>query len=544
MPRLIPARSRPLERVPRFVFFAGVIVGIGFFISYFLQGLTVAHYDAKAHLLVARRMFDSLDPGYGQMGINWLPLTHLIYLPFVIFDSQYRSGFLPSLISVFAFALSGWLTYRIAHRMTGSVAVGIFAAVILLANPNLQYLQSCPLTEPLYLVLLLLALDSLDSWRESDHARQPWLAAVWLILGALCRYEGWYVFAGVLLLLAHDFWTQHMPRRKVLQAAAVFLSVFATPAVVHFGYIYLRLGDNFFRRVAEGNASPYLTYKSPFLSVVYHLSELSQMAAILPLFLSAAGLLLVLYQRKQLGRRAPLFLLWLPSLINVSALYWGMIYRVRYSVLLVPAVAIFGSLVITSAIAKKRAFLLLLLTAMVLPWLSWYHRANPEGKLIPGPGAMLLPAVGLIFFMIARARDHYDWTLLGFCVLAMQIPPLAREDRPILVETMEHEFIEPERRAIMQHILRNYDDRRILIDMGKQAPLVYDLGLNAKEFVYNEGGGSRWHDALRDPAKQVGWMCSETGDAIWERLQVDPGWVAGYALVLKTERFSLYRLKN
>jgi hypothetical protein len=157
---------------------------------------------------------------------------------------------------------------------------------------------------------------------------------------------------------------------------------------------------------------------------------------------------------------------------------------------------------------------------------------------------MLLPAVGLIFFMIARARDHYDWTLLGFCVLAMQIPPLAREDRPILVETMEHEFIEPERRAIMQHILRHYDDRRILIDMGKQAPLVYDLGLNAKEFVYNEGGGTRWHEALRDPAKQVGWICSETGDAIWERLQVDPGWVDGYALVLKTEHFSLYRLKS
>ena len=92
-----------------------------------------------------------------------------MYLPFVIFQSQYRSGFLPSLISVFAFALSGWLTYRIVYRITGSVAPGIFAAAILLGNPNLEYLQSCPLTEPLYMVLLLLALDSLISWRESDH---------------------------------------------------------------------------------------------------------------------------------------------------------------------------------------------------------------------------------------------------------------------------------------------------------------------------------------------------------------------------------------
>ena len=134
-----------------------------------MQGLTVAHYDAKAHLLVARRMFDSLEPGYGQMGVNWLPLIHLVYLPFVLFDSQYRSGFLPSLISVFSFALSGWLTYRIAYRVTGSIPSGVFAALILFANPNLEYLQSCPLTEPLYMMLLLLAVDSLISWRGSDH---------------------------------------------------------------------------------------------------------------------------------------------------------------------------------------------------------------------------------------------------------------------------------------------------------------------------------------------------------------------------------------
>jgi hypothetical protein len=544
MSRLAPTRSRSSEKVPRLVFLAGMITGIGFFIYYFLQGLTVAHYDAKAHLVVARRMVDSLEPGYGQMGVNWLPLTHLIYLPFVIFDPQYRSGFFPSLVSVCAFAFSGWLTYRIIHRMTGSVPAGIFAAAILLGNPNLQYLQSCPLTEPLYMMFLLLALDHLISWRESDHSTQPWMAAIWLSLGALCRYEGWYVFAGVLLLLAYDFWKQYLPRRRVLQAAAIFVILFVVPAAAHSGYIFLRLGGNFFLRVAEGNASPYLTYKRPFLAVIFHLSELSQMAAILPLFLAAAGLLLVLCQPKLFGRRVPLFLLWLPSLINISALYWGLIYRLRYSVLLLPAVALFGSLVVTSSTAKKRAFLLLILTAMVLPWLSWYHNADPEGKLIPGPGALLLPAVGLILFMVARVRDRYDWVLLGFCILAMHIPALKRENRPILAETLEHEFIEPERLKVMQYLLQNYDGKRILIDMGKQAPLVYDLGLDVKQFVYNEGGETRWHDSLVDPAAHVGWMCSETGDAIWDRLQVDPGWVAEYALALKTEHFSLYRLKN
>jgi hypothetical protein len=542
--RLNPKQNLLSGRPPQFVFLAGLATGIGFFIYYYAHGLTVAHFDAKAHLLVARRLFDSLEPGYGQMGVNWLPLTHLIYLPFVFFDSQYRSGFFPSLISVFAFALSGWLIYRITRRVTGSVTAGIFAALILLGNPNLEYMQSCPLTEPLYMMFLLLALDSLDSWRESDHGRQPWAAGGWLILGALCRYEGWYIFAGVILLLVYDFWTRYMPRPKVLQAAAVLLSVFVVPAIAHFGSIFLLLGDNFFRRVAEGNESPYLTFKRPFLSVIYHLGELSQIAAFLPLLLAMAGIILVLSQRRLFRRRAPLLLLWLPSLINISALYWGMIYRVRYSVLLLPAVAVFGSLVATSSTAKKRAFLLLLVAATALPWLSWYYRSDPQGRLLPGPGALLLPAAGLLLFMVSRARNHYDWTLLGFCILAMQIPPLARGDRPILVETMEHEFIEPERHAVIGFIQQNYDGKRILIDMGKLAPLVYDLGLDVKNFIYNEGGEARWHDAMRDPTKQVGWMCSQQGDAIWERLQVDPGWGAGYALALKTEHFSVYRLKQ
>jgi hypothetical protein len=532
-------------QVPRLVLLAGFLAGISFFIYYYVHGLTLAHYDAKAHLLVARRMFDSIEPGYGQMGVNWLPLIHLIYLPIVFFESQYRSGFLPSLISVCAFAISGLLAYRIGHRVTGSVFAGIFSAAILLGNPNLEYLQSCPLTEPLYMLLLLLALDSLISWRESDHSTLPWSAAIWVSLGALCRYEGWYIFAGVLLLLLYDFWTQYVPRRKAIQAGTVFILVFAVPAIAHFGYIFLRLGDNFFRRVAEGNPDPYLTYKRPILSVIFHLGELSQMAAIIPLLMAAAGFLLLLRQREKFAFRAPLLLLWLPSLINISALYWGLIYRLRYSSLLLPAVAIFGSLVLTSATAKKWTLGLLLVTTMALPWLSWYFfQPDPNERLLPGPGAMILPAAGLILFMIARMRRDYGWVLLLLCLLGMQIPPLKREAHPMMVETLEHDFIEPERQRIMQWIRQNYDGKKILIDMGKQAPLVYDSGLNVREFVYNEGGESLWHEVLHNPAKHVGWVCAQTGDEITERLRVDPNWMREYSLAVKTQSLSLYRRKS
>lgn len=533
------------QDVSRLVFFAGLLTGMACFAYYYAHQLTIAHYDAKAHLLVARRMFDAVTPGYAQLGANWLPLIHLIYLPLVVFESQYRSGFLPSLISIFAFALSGLLTYRISFRLTGSVAAGVFAAALLLANPNLQYLQSCPLTEPLYMALLLLAADSLIAWRDAGCLRLPWGAAIWTSLGALCRYEGWYFFIGVLLLLACDFLTGTVPKGRILKAGAAFVATLGIPAAAHFGYIFLRLGGTFFGRVAEGHPNPYTTYKRPFLSLVYHLGELSQVATILPLMAAAAGLILLVMRRREFNRRVPLVLLWLPSLINISALYWGLIYRVRYSILLLPAVAIFGSLVIPSDTAKKRTLLLLLIVALGLPWLSWsMHNISPGHAPAPGPGALVLPAAGLILFLTARAKEWHGGALMILCILGILVPALSRENHPMMIETMEHEFIEHERNAVLEYLRQNYDGKRILIDMGTEAPLVYDSGLPVKSFIYNEGGEALWHDAARDPAPVVSWFITQKGDAIWKLMAADARWADGYVIALRTDNYFVYRLKS
>jgi hypothetical protein len=544
--RLLEKHNLPQDKkVSVWIFLLGLAVGLASFLYYYAHQLTVAHYDAKAHLLVARRIFDSIEPGYGQIGVNWLPLIHLLYLPLVAIESQYRSGFLPSLISVFSFALSGWLGFRISRRMTGSISAGAIAACIIIANPNFEYLQSCPLTEPLAMLLLLLTVDALIEWRESDHSKLPWLSAIWAALGALCRYEGWYLIAGILLLLAVDFWTRYVPRNRALKAGIVYIAAFGVPAAAHFGYIFFRLGDSFFRRVAEGNPDPYLTCKRPFLSAFYHLGELSQMSALVPLLLAAVGLLLFCIQRSERKRRAPILLLWLPSLINISALYWGLVYRLRYSVLLLPAVAIFGSVVITSARGKRNALLILLIAVSVLPCLSWIvMRAGRSNTLVPGPGAILVPLTALALFMIARAKGLYEWALMGLCILGMQLPPLARENRPILIETLEHGFIEPERHEVVQYLRQNYDGKRIMIDMGKLAPLIYDSGLPVKEFVYNEGGETSWYKALKNPEQEVGWLCAQKGDAVAQQLLIDPGWAAGYSLALKTDYFSIYRLRR
>lgn len=480
-----------------------------------------------------------------QLGGHWLPLLHVLYLPIVLIDTQYRSGLIPSLISVAAFALSGWLAFRIAVRATGLAAAGWFAAIMLLANPNLLYLQSCPLTEPVALALLLAATETLMRWRDSGLNSAPWLAATLASLGALCRYEGWVFVGGVLILLAADAVWKRMPWRRALRAAGVFTALFAGPLLLHFGYIYLQLRDGFLIRVARGNPAPYETFHRPFLALAYHAGELLQVASVLACAVGVAGVVYGFTRRDRLWGWLPLFLLWTPSAINVAALYWGHIYRVRYSVLLLPAVAIFGSLVLCSERAIRRTLTTVACLAMALPWLAWYFPAEWRYRAFqPGPGVLLLPALALLFFLAASAAGRQRWLLLGLAVIGMHMPILRGESRPIMPETLEHAFIEPERQQVLKVLREQYDGTRILVDMAKLAPLVYDSGLPVREFVYNEGWRRRWDQALRKPAAQVGWICLEKGDEFWNALQIDPGLTDGYALAVQTDNLILFRLTS
>lgn len=281
------------------------------------------------------------------------------------------------------------------------------------------------------------------------------------------------------------------------------------------------------------------------MSLLYHLGELWQIAGSIPLLVCLGGLVYFFSHREKWARQAPLLLLWLPSLVNISALFWGMIYRVRYSALLLPAIAIFAALPISWAKGAKRQFFLGAMAVFVLPWLSLFPPSSwLYGPFSPGPGILIFQAIALLTFLLAVSQDRYRWPLLAICVLGMQVPALRGENRAILAETLEHDFIESERQEVLSCFRQHYDGTPILIDMGKLAPLVYDSGLPIKQFVYNEGENTHWRRALLDPSSEVGWLCALKGDEVWERLRVDRNWADGYSLVVQTENFLLFKLKS
>src|SRR5579864_2456331 len=84
--RVNPDRS--LARV------AGIasLVSLFSFIYYFQHGTLLFYGDAVAHINIARRVFDSQTPGLLQLGTVWLPLPHLLMIPFLWSNSLWQTG--------------------------------------------------------------------------------------------------------------------------------------------------------------------------------------------------------------------------------------------------------------------------------------------------------------------------------------------------------------------------------------------------------------------------------------------------------------------
>jgi hypothetical protein len=146
-------------------------------------GLTLSHYDARGHLIVARRIVDSLTPGWQQVGAVWLPLPHLLNAVPVQVDALFRSGASVVAVSVASFAAATAAIASIVMAATGSTWAALVAAAVFALNPNVLYLQATPMTEPLLLALALvgiaLLLESARHGSRPPHAAGAVFALAW-----------------------------------------------------------------------------------------------------------------------------------------------------------------------------------------------------------------------------------------------------------------------------------------------------------------------------------------------------------------------------
>src|SRR5579863_8719170 len=285
------------------------------------HGLTLYYGDAEAHLNIARRILDSRTPGPEQFGTVWLPLPHLLAIPFVMRDDWWRSGLAGAIPSSACFVLAGTFLFAAARRIYASAATGLAVALLFALNPNMLYLQSTPMTEPMFAAALAALLWATLWFRESQSVWVILAAAVASNAASLTRYEGWFAIPFValyLLVVARTKWHAALFGALALIGPAAWLAhnqyYYGNPMEFYNGYYSAQA--IYQRQIAQGIAR-YPGDHDWRKAFEYYFAAMRLVNGSVLLVAGAAGALVALYRRIWW----PLALLALPPLFYVWSIY-------------------------------------------------------------------------------------------------------------------------------------------------------------------------------------------------------------------------------
>ncbi|MBS1874233.1 MAG: glycosyltransferase family 39 protein [Acidobacteria bacterium] len=165
------------------------------------HGFTLYFGDAEAHLNIARRIIDSRTPGVDQFGTVWLPVPHLLMLPFVWNDELWRTGLAGGIASAIAFVAASLLIYATTRRLFDQAIAAASAVAVFALNPNILYLQSIPMTECAFFAALLGLLFTSVWFHQTRSVWAALAAAAFSNIASMTRYEGWFLIPFVALYL-------------------------------------------------------------------------------------------------------------------------------------------------------------------------------------------------------------------------------------------------------------------------------------------------------------------------------------------------------
>ncbi len=345
--------------------------------GFWLQGSILAYGDAEAHLNIARRILDSRAPGYEQFGTVWLPLPHAAMAPFARYDPLWRSGLAGTIPGALAFLLGGAMLFAALNRAFDSAAAwaGLCAWAL---NPNFLYLQAAPMTEPYSLGSIAAAILLLTKFGESKSAWAAAGAGLALTLGALTRYESWFLIpvAGFGVLLAGG-------ERRFLKASVFAICASLGPLywLAHNQYFYsdaLEFYRGPWSALAINRGSDYPGLHDWPAAIRYYRAAAEGCLGAPLAWLGLAGLAAALWK----GRWLPALVLFALPAFYVTSLYssgtpifvpslwphsW---YNTRYGLSALPAGA-FGVAALAAALPQRirRIGAAGLILACLAPWL-------------------------------------------------------------------------------------------------------------------------------------------------------------------------------
>ena len=474
---------------------AAAILGTVAAWHYHTLGLTLSHYDARGHLVVARRIFDSITPGWQQIGAVWLPLPHLLNALPVQIDLLYRTGASAVAISIASYSITTAAIAWIVRRITGSASAAVAASAVFALNPNVVYLQSTPMTEPLLLATTTVAVALLIG-----ASRYAGLA---FALACLTRYEAWPVTATALTAAGWVRWRAGEPFAEAVRRIGR-IAVYPAVAIV---------GFSIFSRVVIGEW---------FVSGGFFVPENKALG---DAWLAA----------KEIG--------WGAQMLSGPALTW------------IGGVGLVG-VVVASVVALYRvqprrqstadALIAISPLAMAaIPWAAFY-RGHPFRIRYMVP----LMAVEAIGAGVAAGLVPRRVTLAAAVALTVvgvaELRPFD-QSAPMVVEAQWDRPNRPDRARVTACIAPLEPGAKIMASMGSLGHYMQETshqGFAIRDFLH-EGNGDIWLAALERPYRYADWLLieekAEGGDLLARIARERPSFLSGYARVCDGAGVVLYR---
>ena len=503
---------RPISRIERLLVVASSVATSALAALWSWRNHAMLNYgDAVAHLHIARRVIDSHRPGLSQLGSVWLPLPHLLMIPFVAVYAWWANGIAGLIPSALAYIAGCAGIYRLARHWLRPHAA-LVALLFFALNPNLLYLQTTAMTEPLFLCEMIWLAVWLVEWRAAVNNDPPRAAnrlaliALVLVAAVFTRYDGW--------ILAFLAWTSIgivQLRTSTLRSRTFWIASAAVVAapIVWFSYNAVVFGDwlDFargpysaaaieVRTATPGSGPPHPGWHNPWVSLLFFVkcAELDAASESWANTLLCVSLLGTAWAWITSSRRAFhwTLLLWLPIPFYAYSISFGSVpiflpvwwphswYNTRYGMEMLPAFALGLAFAAQFIIAVAREF---------------------KTQSIPFAAAVLYMLVGLNAWTVLR--DH----------------PLTYVEGTKNIESRR--AFEAEIPPVMRSLLSTRPGGPVLMETSVYPNLVAFAGIPLRQTI-NESDREFYSEALAAPASHAAIVLAFDGDQIDEAVKAHP----------------------
>jgi hypothetical protein len=484
----------------------------------------LAYPDAVSHLLIARRVLFASTPGLAQLGAVWLPLPHLLSLPFVWVTAWYYSGFAGSVVSMAAYVVSVRYAYLITRDITGSRTCAVIATVFFGANPNVLYLQSTGMSELLMIATIAASAYYLLRWTQTRRYTQLGAAAIAGLAASLTRYEGWVYCLVATAVVLYVAWMRPAggkpslrSRYRSMEAHVIYFTLIALSGIV--GWVIWNaviFGDPlYFQTGPFAKPSLWVSSSDPdighfLISAKTYLYAMVDNAGVPALLLAALGVLVYLGRNRLRAESLPVLTLLVFVPFYVYAVYSGQrpldvmqvqgnLYNVRFGIIMVLPVAVFiGYLSREMASIGQR-------------WLRY-----------AGLAAAVMAGIVCSVLIVRGGIDTY-----------------------IEAETFQHSPIQKAETAAGFWLRSHYTSGKVLMESFGNETVTYASRLPLGNVIY-EGSFRQWQPALAAPlAQHIRWIFMRdipgSQDEVYTALH-GSAQLAGYRLVYARSGELIYEL--